>query len=223
VPANLAKVAAGVTPAELAAVRARLHGATGLPGLLAVIVAVVAARPAPGTMRTKVVAVDGAGGAGKSTFAAHLAAALGDDPVREGLQFAPPGGDDTEIANVHYEEHIDKPFFGELVEFIRARSVVDRLARDDLHEYVSMAAGAFDPDVLTVGFARRVATYKRLDLLLRLWERVRPVVGGRLIDMHLPVQQLYMIAAIPFVLGAIAAAILMPMYAARMQSHGPGR
>jgi AAHS family 4-hydroxybenzoate transporter-like MFS transporter len=50
-----------------------------------------------------------------------------------------------------------------------------------------------------------------------------PVVGGRLIDMHLPVQQLYMIAAIPFVLGAIAAAILMPMYAARMQSHGPGR
>jgi hypothetical protein len=41
--------------------------------------------------------------------------------------------------------------------------------------------------------------------------------------MHLPVQQLYMIAAIPFVLGAVAAAILMPMYAARMQSHGPGR
>src|SRR5712671_2125766 len=50
-----------------------------------------------------------------------------------------------------------------------------------------------------------------------------PVIGGRLIDMHLPVQQLYMIAAIPFVLGAIVAFILMPMYAARMQSHGPGR
>ena len=25
---------------------------------------------------------------------------------------------DAEIANVHYEEHTDKPFFGELVEFI---------------------------------------------------------------------------------------------------------
>ena len=50
-----------------------------------------------------------------------------------------------------------------------------------------------------------------------------PVIGGRLIDMHLPVQQLYMIAAIPFVLGAIAAAVLMPLYAARMQTHGPGR
>ena len=41
--------------------------------------------------------------------------------------------------------------------------------------------------------------------------------------MHLPVQQLYMIAAIPFMMGAIAAFILMPMFAARMQTHGPGR
>ena len=32
---------------------------------------------------------------------------------------------------------------------------------------MSLAAGVFDPDVLTVGFARRVATYKRLDLLIR--------------------------------------------------------
>jgi starch phosphorylase len=55
----------------------------------------------------------------------------------------------------------------ELVEFIRARSIVDRLGRDDLHEYVSLAADVFDPDVLTIGFARRVATYKRLDLLIR--------------------------------------------------------
>ncbi len=55
----------------------------------------------------------------------------------------------------------------ELVDFIRARSVSDRLARDDLREYVALAAGAFDPEVLTIGFARRVATYKRLDLLIR--------------------------------------------------------
>jgi AAHS family 4-hydroxybenzoate transporter-like MFS transporter len=50
-----------------------------------------------------------------------------------------------------------------------------------------------------------------------------PVIGGRLIDMHLPVQQLYMIAAIPFVLGAIVAFILMPMFTERMKTHGPGR
>jgi AAHS family 4-hydroxybenzoate transporter-like MFS transporter len=50
-----------------------------------------------------------------------------------------------------------------------------------------------------------------------------PVVGGRLIDMHLPVQQLYMFAAVPFVVGAIAALIMMPMFAERMATQGPGR
>jgi starch phosphorylase len=55
----------------------------------------------------------------------------------------------------------------ELVEFIRARSTADRLARGDVREYVEAAARAFDPDVLTLGFARRVATYKRLELLTR--------------------------------------------------------
>jgi starch phosphorylase len=52
-----------------------------------------------------------------------------------------------------------------LVDFARHRSITDRLARDDLPEYVRAAAGTFDPDVLTIGFARRVATYKRLALL----------------------------------------------------------
>jgi starch phosphorylase len=55
----------------------------------------------------------------------------------------------------------------ELVEFIRARSTADRLARGDTREYVQAAALAFDPNVLTLGFARRVATYKRLELLTR--------------------------------------------------------
>ncbi len=50
-----------------------------------------------------------------------------------------------------------------------------------------------------------------------------PVIGGRLIDMKLPVQDLYMIATIPFVIGAVAAFILMPMFADRMATHGPGR
>lgn len=50
-----------------------------------------------------------------------------------------------------------------------------------------------------------------------------PVIGGRLIDMKLPVEDLYMIATIPFVIGAVAAFILMPMFAERMATHGPGR
>jgi starch phosphorylase len=55
----------------------------------------------------------------------------------------------------------------ELVSFVRERSVTDRLARSDVREYVEAAAEGFDPDALTLGFARRVATYKRLDLLTR--------------------------------------------------------
>jgi AAHS family 4-hydroxybenzoate transporter-like MFS transporter len=50
-----------------------------------------------------------------------------------------------------------------------------------------------------------------------------PVIGGRLIDMKLPVEDLYMIATIPFVVGAVAAFILMPMFNERMQTIGPGR
>ncbi|GAA1219599.1 alpha-glucan family phosphorylase [Prauserella alba] len=42
----------------------------------------------------------------------------------------------------------------------------------------------FDPDVLTVGFARRVPTYKRLTLMLRDPERLRAL----LLDEHRPIQ-----------------------------------
>jgi glycogen phosphorylase len=55
----------------------------------------------------------------------------------------------------------------ELIDVVRERSVTDRLGRGDTAEYVRAAVNALDPDMLTMGFARRVATYKRLDLLLR--------------------------------------------------------
>jgi starch phosphorylase len=55
----------------------------------------------------------------------------------------------------------------QLVDFIARRSTADRLLRGDVTEYVDAAARVFDADTLTLGFARRVATYKRLDLLTR--------------------------------------------------------
>jgi len=66
----------------------------------------------------------------------------------------------------------------ELVSFIRERSTEDRLARSDALEYVQAAARAFDPDVLTIGFARRVATYKRLGLLMQDPEWTMRLLGG---------------------------------------------
>ena len=57
-------------------------------------------------------------------------------------------------------------------------ATLDRLARSDVREYVQAAARVFDPDVLTIGFARRVATYKRLDLLTRDPEWTLSLLGG---------------------------------------------
>lgn len=59
----------------------------------------------------------------------------------------------------------------ELVDYTRAQSIRVRLARGESPDYVEAASRAFDPAVLTIGFARRVATYKRLHLLTRQLER----------------------------------------------------
>jgi starch phosphorylase len=66
----------------------------------------------------------------------------------------------------------------ELVDFVRERSVLDRLARNEPHDYVEAAARAFDPELLTLGFARRLATYKRLHLLVVDPDRAIRLVGG---------------------------------------------
>ena len=52
-----------------------------------------------------------------------------------------------------------------LVDFIRERSADDRLRRGEDIDYAEAAAEGFDPGRLTIGFARRLATYKRLHLL----------------------------------------------------------
>ena len=53
----------------------------------------------------------------------------------------------------------------ELVNFVKDRSVADRLSERQPREGIEAAYRAFDPEVLTIGFARRIATYKRLRLL----------------------------------------------------------
>jgi starch phosphorylase len=71
-----------------------------------------------------------------------------------------------------------------LVEFVRERSARDRLSRGDTHDRVRAAWSTFDPDVLTIGFARRVATYKRLNLLFHDADRaIGLLTGGRPIQL----------------------------------------
>jgi starch phosphorylase len=53
-----------------------------------------------------------------------------------------------------------------LVAFVRDRCFDARLARGESDDYIEAARTMFDSDVLTIGFARRIAGYKRWDLLL---------------------------------------------------------
>jgi starch phosphorylase len=62
-----------------------------------------------------------------------------------------------------------------LVEYVKAKSVQDRLLRGESPEAVRAVAETFADDTLTLGFARRIATYKRLFLLTYDPERIRRI------------------------------------------------
>jgi starch phosphorylase len=65
-----------------------------------------------------------------------------------------------------------------LIATVRERIPRDRLGRGEERSFVEAGARAFDPDVLTLGFARRVATYKRLGLLVHDVERALRLLNG---------------------------------------------
>ena len=65
-----------------------------------------------------------------------------------------------------------------LVAFVRDRSFQARVNRDETVEYAEAARSMFDPNVLTIGFARRVAGYKRWSLLLKDTERLLKIIDN---------------------------------------------
>jgi len=66
----------------------------------------------------------------------------------------------------------------QLVDMITRRATGDRLRRGDPLDYAEAASSGFDPERLTIGFARRLATYKRLHLLALMPERAIGLVAG---------------------------------------------
>nr|WP_275585741.1 alpha-glucan family phosphorylase [Geodermatophilus sabuli] len=73
---------------------------------------------------------------------------------------------------------------GRLVDEVRRRLRETALSRGAAESEVGWTDGAFDPDVLTIGFARRVPSYKRLTLMLRDPERLKAL----LLDPQRPIQ-----------------------------------
>jgi starch phosphorylase len=65
-----------------------------------------------------------------------------------------------------------------LIAFIRYRTYHARLARGDSMERIEAARSMFDPAALTIGFARRVAAYKRWSLLLTNPERLLRLINN---------------------------------------------
>ncbi len=104
----------------------------------------------------------------------------------------------------------------QLLEYVRDRSQVDRILRGEPREYVESAARTLDPDVLTVGFARRLATYKRLDLLLHDLHRSLGLVRG-----ERPIQLLVAGKAHPRDDGGKA--LVQQLFGARRQEGAGGR
>ncbi|HEX8721584.1 MAG TPA: alpha-glucan family phosphorylase [Pyrinomonadaceae bacterium] len=74
-----------------------------------------------------------------------------------------------------------------LVAFIRERAYQTRMRQHEPRAWAEAALSMFDPDALTVGFARRVAAYKRWGLILTDAERLRRM----LLDPERPVQLVF--------------------------------
>ena len=71
-----------------------------------------------------------------------------------------------------------------LVAFVRQRAFQTRVNRAESQEYIDAARELFDPNALTIGFARRVAGYKRWNLLLKDEARLLRLIN----DENRPVQ-----------------------------------
>ncbi len=64
-----------------------------------------------------------------------------------------------------------------LIAFIRHRQYHARLQRGESMQFAEDARRSFDPEALTIGFARRVAAYKRWNLLLSDSERLLRLIN----------------------------------------------
>ena len=86
--------------------------------------------------------------------------------------------DDGEL----WETHLNLK--SQLIEFVRRRAVDQAQRREEPRETLQRLERVLSPDALTIGFARRFATYKRANLILTDIERLAAMVN----DPNRPVQ-----------------------------------
>jgi starch phosphorylase len=102
---------------------------------------------------------------------------LGEPEVWQGIHHVDPG----ELWETHYTMK------NLLLAFVRRRVSRQCRRRGESDEAVELARNILDPNVLTLGFARRFATYKRANLILTDLDRLAAMVG----DPDRPFQIIY--------------------------------
>jgi glycogen phosphorylase len=86
--------------------------------------------------------------------------------------------DDGELWETHFS------LKSQMIEFVRRRAVIQAERRDEPRDVLLRLERVLSPDALTIGFARRFATYKRANLLLADLEQIVSMVN----DPKRPVQ-----------------------------------
>jgi glycogen phosphorylase len=119
--------------------------------------------------------------------------------------------DDSEL----WETHVGLKM--QLIEFVRRRAVVQAERRGESPESLELLARVLSPDALTIGFARRFATYKRANLILTDMHKLASMVN----DPRRPVQFVFAGKAHPMdepgkrVLQQVAELMRQPQFADR--------
>ena len=107
---------------------------------------------------------------------------LGPDwQIRSGTAKTWAGVDSVDDAEL-WETHLSLK--SRMLEFVRRRAVEQSARRGESAETLETLGGILSPDALTIGFARRFATYKRANLILADIERLAGMVN----DPKRPVQ-----------------------------------
>ena len=110
-------------------------------------------------------------------FAADWANRMGEPEVWQDIRNVDPG----ELWETH------NSLKNLMMAFVRRRLSRQSRRRSESDEIIEAARHVLDPDVLTIGFARRFATYKRADLIMSDVERLHKMVT----DEDRPVQLIF--------------------------------
>jgi len=110
-------------------------------------------------------------------FPANWVQKMGEPEIWQGIHDVDPG----ELWETHYA------LKNLLLAFVRRRVSRQCRRRGESDEAVEAARNILDPNILTLGFSRRFATYKRADLILTDMDRFAAMVG----DPHRPIQLIF--------------------------------